>query len=56
MYKDYFLKDEVKAGFVWTEDMANFLKKYESNRDKYPTSGQIPHLRILLPGIRRFLK
>ena len=37
MYKDYFLKDEVKAGFVWTEDMANFLKKYESNRDKYPT-------------------
>jgi len=37
MYKTYFLKDEVKAGFVWTEDMANFLKKYESNRDKYPT-------------------
>jgi len=37
MYKDYYLKDEVKAGFVWTEDMANFLKKYESNRDKYPT-------------------
>jgi len=37
MYKDYYLKDEVKAGFVWTEDMANFLKKYESQRDKYPT-------------------
>ncbi|MCP4613287.1 MAG: DUF4932 domain-containing protein [Planctomycetes bacterium] len=37
MYKDYFLKDEVKAGFVWTEGMANFLKKYESNPDKYPT-------------------
>ena len=37
MYMDYYLKDEVKAGFVWTEDMGNFLKKYESNRDKYPT-------------------
>jgi hypothetical protein len=37
MYLDYFLKDEVKAGFVWTEDMGNFLKTYESNRDKYPT-------------------
>jgi hypothetical protein len=37
MYLDYFLKDEVKAGFVWTEDMGDFLKKYESNRDKYPT-------------------
>jgi len=23
--------------FVWTEDMTNFLKQYESNRDKYPT-------------------
>jgi hypothetical protein len=37
MYMDYYLKDEVKAGFVWTEDMANFLKTYESNRDKYTT-------------------
>ena len=37
MYKEYYLKDEVKAGFVWTEDMGNFLKKYESNRDTYPT-------------------
>jgi hypothetical protein len=37
MYLDYYLKDEVKAGFVWTEDMGNFLKTYESNRDKYPT-------------------
>jgi hypothetical protein len=37
MYLDYFLKDEVKAGFVWTEDMGNFLKTYESNRDKYHT-------------------
>jgi len=37
MYLDYFLKDEVKAGFVWTEDAGNFLKTYESNRDKYPT-------------------
>ncbi|MCP4259495.1 MAG: DUF4932 domain-containing protein [Planctomycetes bacterium] len=37
MYLDYFLKDEVKAGFVWIEDAGNFLKTYESNRDKYPT-------------------
>jgi hypothetical protein len=34
---DYYLKDEVKAGFVWTEDMGNFLKKYENNREKYST-------------------
>jgi len=37
MYMDYYLKDEVKAGFVWTEDAGNFLKTYENNRDKYPT-------------------
>ncbi|MHC4586019.1 MAG: DUF4932 domain-containing protein [Planctomycetota bacterium] len=37
MYLDYFLKDEVKAGFVWIEDAGNFLKTYENNRDKYPT-------------------
>jgi hypothetical protein len=37
MYLDYFLKDEVKAGFVWTENVGSFLKTYESNRDKYPT-------------------
>jgi hypothetical protein len=37
MYMDYYLKDEVRAGFVWTEEMGNFLKTYESNRDKYPT-------------------
>ena len=37
MYLDYYLKDEVKAGFVWTEEMGNFLNSYESNRDKYPT-------------------
>ena len=36
-FADWCLKREVKAGFVWTEDMGNFLKKYESNRDKYPT-------------------
>jgi hypothetical protein len=37
MYMDYYLKDEVKAGFVWTEDMSNLLKTYESNRDSYST-------------------
>jgi hypothetical protein len=36
-FADYCLKREVRHGFVWTEDMGNFLKKYESNRDKYPT-------------------
>jgi hypothetical protein len=34
---DYHLKREVRHGFVWTEEMANFLKKYENSRDKYPT-------------------
>jgi len=36
MYLDYYLKDEVKAGFVWTEEMGNFLKNYDTSRDKYP--------------------
>ncbi len=36
-WMDYYIKDEVKAGFVWTEEMGNLLKTYESNRDKYPT-------------------
>jgi len=36
-FADYCMKNEVKAGYVWTEDMGNFLKTYESNRDKYPT-------------------
>jgi len=37
MYLDYFLRDEVNVGFVWIEEMGNFLKNYENNRDKYPT-------------------
>ena len=37
MYMDYYLKDEVRAGFIWTEEMGNFLKTYENQRDKYPT-------------------
>jgi len=37
IYVGYFLEYEVKAGFVWTEDMGNFLKTYENQRDKYPT-------------------
>jgi len=36
-FADWCLKREVKAGFVWIEDAGNFLKTYESNRDKYPT-------------------
>ena len=36
-FMDFVLKSEVGHGFVWTEDMGNFLKRYESNRDKYPT-------------------
>jgi len=36
-WMDYYIKDEVKAGFVWTEEMGNLLKTYESNRDKYST-------------------
>jgi len=34
---DYYLKREVRQGFVWTEDASIFLKTYEDNRDKYPT-------------------
>jgi hypothetical protein len=37
MYLGYFLEYEVKAGFNWIEEMGNFLKNYENNRDKYPT-------------------
>jgi hypothetical protein len=36
-FLDYHLRGEVKAGFIWTEDMGNLLKKYESNREKYST-------------------
>ena len=36
-WMDYYLKGEVKHGFVWTEDMDNLLKTYENQRDKYPT-------------------
>ena len=34
---DFVLKNEVGHGFVWSEDMGNFLKTYENQRDKYPT-------------------
>ena len=34
---DYYLKGEARHGFVWIEDMGDYLKKYESKRDKYPT-------------------
>ena len=37
IYLKYFLEYEVKAGFVWIEDMGNFLKTYDNQRDKYPT-------------------
>jgi len=36
-YMDYYLKREVRHGFVWIKDAGDFLKKYESNRDQYPT-------------------
>ncbi|MHC4440702.1 MAG: DUF4932 domain-containing protein [Planctomycetota bacterium] len=36
-YMEHYLKREDRHGFVWTEDMGNFLKTYENNRDKYPT-------------------
>ena len=37
MYLKYFVEYENRAGFVWVEDVGNFLKTYESDRDKYPT-------------------
>jgi hypothetical protein len=36
-FMDYVLKREARHGFVWAEEMGNFLKNYESNRDKFPT-------------------
>ena len=36
-FMDFVLKSEVGRGFVWTEDMGNFLKTYEDNRDSYST-------------------
>ena len=36
-YMDYHLKREARHGFVWIKDAGDFLTKYESNRDKYPT-------------------
>lgn len=37
MYMDYFLKAENRAGFIWIEDVGNFLMAYENQRDKYHT-------------------
>ena len=36
-YMDHYLKREASHGFVWIKDADDFLKTYESNRDKYPT-------------------
>jgi len=36
-YMQYYLNDEVSAGFVWTKELGGLLQTYESNRDKYPT-------------------
>lgn len=49
-YMDYYLQREVGHGFAWTEDTGNFLKKYESNRDKYPT------FESFFPEFVKFLK
>ena len=32
-----YLNDEVENGFVWTEELGELLREFESNRDKYPT-------------------
>ncbi len=37
MYLKYFVEYENRAGFVWVEDVGNFLKTYDNQRDKYPT-------------------
>ena len=37
MYMQYYLNDEVEDGFVWTEELGELLREFESNRDKYPT-------------------
>ncbi len=36
-YLQYYLDEEAGLGFVWTKDLSELLKKYEGNRDKYPT-------------------
>jgi len=36
-YLQHYLDEEAGYGFAWTEEMGNFLKTYENNRDKYPT-------------------
>ncbi|MBN2131126.1 MAG: DUF4932 domain-containing protein [Sedimentisphaerales bacterium] len=37
MHSDYYFQREVSHGFLWTKDLTDLLKKYEDNRDKYPT-------------------
>jgi hypothetical protein len=37
MFIEYYLKDEVGDGFVWTKELGDLLQEYESNRDKYAT-------------------
>ena len=36
-YLQKYLNKETSLGFIWTEDLDNLLKTYQSNRDKYPT-------------------
>lgn len=37
MHWDYYCEREIRHGFLWTKDLTDLLKKYEDNRDKYPT-------------------
>jgi len=37
MHSDYYFQREVSHGFLWTKDLTDMLKKYESNPAKYPT-------------------
>jgi len=36
-YMKHYLEREARHGFFWIEDAGDFLKKYENNRDQYPT-------------------
>ncbi|MBW7992367.1 MAG: DUF4932 domain-containing protein [Planctomycetes bacterium] len=37
MHSDYYQQREISHGFLWIKDLTDLLRKYEANRDKYPT-------------------
>lgn len=47
---DYKLKGEMKIGYIWIEEMVNYMTLFHHNRDEYP------NFEDFLPALESFLK